>query len=165
MFLIPQFSHQQRVKLTDAMKHGKKTRKHVPPPPLDDQQVSTLHLGSNLEESSPATMVIESPQFLGLLNTPSIQRPLYGLQIGVAPNYWVPDPFAAVQKMYITWTKNEHAAVAKPWFCIMWHVKMYHCGFRKLLVFYTVIILQWHHQHQHHHHHGSSSSSSLSSSS
>ena len=28
-------------------------------------------------------------------------------------NYWVPDCFAAVQKMHITWTENEHAAAAK----------------------------------------------------
>ena len=28
-------------------------------------------------------------------------------------NYTVPDLFAAVQKMYIIWTENEHATVAK----------------------------------------------------
>ena len=30
---------------------------------------------------------------------------------------FIPDLFAAVQKMYIIWTENEHATVAKRWFC------------------------------------------------
>ena len=56
-------------------------------------------------------------------------------------NYLVPDLFAAVQKMYIIWTENEHATVAKRWFCScrMWNVSSW---FQKTTCFFTLSHVQ-----------------------
>ena len=75
-------------------------------------------------------------------------------------NYSVPGCFAAVQKMFIIWTENEHATAAKRWFCSCGMWKCIIVVSENYLFFYSVIIFHCHHHHHHHHgHHGSSSSS------
>ena len=51
-----------------------------------------------------------------MLNTTNYleaEQPQLGDLPTIVANYSVPDLFAAVQKMYIIWTENEHATVAK----------------------------------------------------
>ena len=56
------------------------------------------------------------PGLVSVVRITSIGRgttPVRGLTITMVANYLVPDLFAAVQKMYIIWTENELATVAK----------------------------------------------------
>ena len=61
--------------------------------------------------------------------------------IGMLHNYWVYDHFAAVVKMFMMWIENNHAAIAKQWFCTSGMWKCIIVVSENYLFFCTVIII------------------------